>query len=59
VDPRRVDDTSGEAVGSDSNAICLHCSRTSHGVAQVAIHSQVASQGTEFVNVHNAEMAMY
>jgi hypothetical protein len=35
-----------EAIGDDSNLICLNASRASHGVAQVAIHSQVASQGT-------------
>jgi hypothetical protein len=30
-----------------------------HGVAQVMIHSQVVSQGTGVVNVHNADMAMH
>jgi hypothetical protein len=30
-----------------------------HSVAQVAIHSQVASQGTGVVKVHNEDMVMY
>jgi hypothetical protein len=30
-----------------------------HGVAQVVIHSQVASQGTGVINVDIADMAMY
>jgi hypothetical protein len=29
------------------------------GVAQVEIHSQVASQGTGAVNVHDADRAVY
>jgi hypothetical protein len=32
-----------EVIGDDSNLVCLNASRASHGVAQVAIHSQVAS----------------
>jgi hypothetical protein len=40
-------------VGDDSNVICLIASRASHGAAHFAIHSQVASQGTGMVNVHN------
>jgi hypothetical protein len=31
----------------------------SHGVAQVVIHSQVASQGPVLVNIHGADFAMY
>jgi hypothetical protein len=34
-----------KAIGVDGNVICLNATRTSHRVAQVAIHSQVASQG--------------
>jgi hypothetical protein len=49
-------DASKEAMGDDSNVICLHAP---HGVAQGASHSQLASQGTRVVNVHNADMAMY
>jgi 3-dehydroquinate dehydratase len=52
-------DASEEAFWDDSNAICLNAPRASHGVAQVAIHSQVASQRTGVVEVHNADMAMY
>jgi hypothetical protein len=40
-------DASGEAVGDDSNVICLNGSRSSQGIAQVAIYSQVASRGLE------------
>jgi ribulose bisphosphate carboxylase small subunit len=38
-------DASEAAIGDDRNVIC------SHSVAQVAIHSQVVSQGTGVVNV--------
>jgi hypothetical protein len=38
---------SRDAVGSDSNVTSLHGSRAPHGVAQVTIISQVASQGLE------------
>jgi hypothetical protein len=56
-------DASEEAFGDDNNIICLNGSRVSqcdsHGVAQVAIHSQVASQGAGIVEVYNnAVMAM-
>jgi hypothetical protein len=37
-------DASTDAVCDASNADCLNGSRVSHGVAQAAIHSQVASQ---------------
>jgi hypothetical protein len=43
----------------DSNVICLIALHASHGVAQVTIHSQVASQGTRVVTVRHADMAMY
>jgi hypothetical protein len=43
------------AVSDDSHQICLNA----HGVAQVAIHSQVASQGTGVVKDRNADMAMW
>jgi hypothetical protein len=46
-----------EAIG-DGNVICLNAPCASHGVEQVTIHSQVASQPTRVVNVHNADMAM-
>jgi hypothetical protein len=45
-------DAFGEAVGGNSNVICLNGSCTSHGVAQVAIHLQVTSQGHGVVDVH-------
>jgi hypothetical protein len=48
-----------EAIGDDSNVICLDAPLASHGVAQFPIHSRVASQGTGLVNVHNADMAVY
>jgi hypothetical protein len=47
----RDTDASREGVGDDSNAACLNGSRETGGVAQAAIHSQVASQGTGAVNV--------
>jgi hypothetical protein len=50
---------SKEAVGNDSIVICLNAPCAAHGVAQVTIHSQVASQGTEVVMVHNADTVMY
>jgi hypothetical protein len=43
-------DASDEAIGDDSNAICLnasHASHASHGVAQAAIHSHVVPRGLE------------
>jgi hypothetical protein len=46
----------GDAVGSVSNIICLNGSRS---IAKAVIRSQVASQETGIVNVHNADMAMY
>jgi hypothetical protein len=52
-------DASEEAVGDDSKVMCLHASHPSHGVAQVAIYSHVASQETGVGNVHDVEMAMY
>jgi hypothetical protein len=50
---------SRDAVGSDSDVTRSNASCTSHGVAQVVIHSQVASHGTGVFNVHNADMAMH
>jgi predicted carbohydrate-binding protein with CBM5 and CBM33 domain len=52
-------DASGVALGDDSNEICLDGSCASHGLAQVAIDSKVASQGTAAVRVHDSDMAMY
>jgi hypothetical protein len=49
---RRGTDASKEAVGDDSSVICLSGSRASHGVAQVAMHSQVGSQVAGVVNVY-------
>jgi hypothetical protein len=54
--------TNGEAVGNDSNVICFKgasCASHGHGVAQVTIHSQVASRGIGVIQVHFADMAMY
>jgi hypothetical protein len=53
----RGNDTSREAVGTYSNAICL--TGDLHGVAQVVMHSQVVSQLTGVANVQNADMAMH
>jgi hypothetical protein len=50
---------SGDAVGSDSNITPLNGPHTTHAAALVMIHSQVASQGTEVVNVHVADMVIY
>jgi hypothetical protein len=47
-----------QAVGSDSNVICLNGSCASYCVAKVAIHKEVASKGTGVFNVHNVDMAM-
>jgi hypothetical protein len=44
---------------TDSNVTCFNASCASHGVAQVAFNSQVASQGKGVVNSHNADMAMH
>jgi hypothetical protein len=44
-------DASQEDGGDDSHVICSHVSHVSHGVAQVATHSQVESQGTGVFNV--------
>jgi hypothetical protein len=52
-------DASKEAVGEDSTVICLKSSGASHGVAQVAIHSQIASWGTASFNFNRADMAVY
>jgi hypothetical protein len=38
--------TPGNVIGSDGNLTHLNGSRTSDGVAQIWIHSQIASQGT-------------
>lgn len=46
--------------GYNHNTMRLKFANTSpQGVAQPAIHSQVASRGTEVANVHNADMVMY
>jgi hypothetical protein len=50
---------SGEARGNDSNVAYLNAPSGSHGVAQVAIHLQVASQEPGVVNIQNADTAMY
>jgi hypothetical protein len=55
----RGTDASQDVLGSDSNVTGLNGLCASHGVAQVAIHSQVTSKETGVVNVHNADMAMY
>jgi hypothetical protein len=55
----RVIDASEETIGDDSKLICFNAPCVSHGVAQVVIHSQVASQATGVVNVHNADMTMF
>jgi hypothetical protein len=52
-----VANASGNAFDGDSNVTRFNGSHTSHGVAQVANQSQVASQGADVVNVHNADMA--
>jgi hypothetical protein len=57
---RRCDiEASVEAIGDDSNVNCFNSSSTSRGAARVAIHSQVASQGTGVVNVQHADFVMY
>jgi hypothetical protein len=43
----------------DGNVVYLNAPRVSHGVSQVVIHPQVASQATGVVNVHDADMVMY
>jgi hypothetical protein len=56
---RRGIDASEEAIGNDSNVMRVNAPRASHGVAHVAIHTQVASQETVVINVQNADMALY
>jgi hypothetical protein len=56
---RRDVDASELAIGDDSTVICKNAPLASHGVAQVAIHSQAASQGTGVVNVHHKGMVAY
>jgi hypothetical protein len=46
-------DASEEANGDISNVIGLNAPRSPHGEAQVVVHSQVASEGTGAVNIHN------
>jgi hypothetical protein len=48
-------DASEEAIGGDSNLICLNAA---HGVAQVAIYSQVASQGNSMIATSLQRAAM-
>jgi hypothetical protein len=50
---------SGDVLGSYSNGHSLNGPRGSLGVAQTAIHSQVASQGTNIVKVHDADLAIH
>jgi hypothetical protein len=52
-------DASGKADVDDRNVLCVTGLRASHGVAQATILSQVASQGTGVVTVHNADMATH
>jgi hypothetical protein len=52
-------DASEEAISNGSVTCLIDASHPSHGVAQVAIHSQVASRGTGAVNVHDAYMVLY
>lgn len=54
----RDTDASEKAIGSESNVACLHASNESH-VAQVAIRSQDASQGTVVFNALSADLAMH
>jgi hypothetical protein len=49
---------SADAIGSYSSVICLNAPCASHGVAHVALPSQVVSHGTGVVNVQGADMAM-
>jgi hypothetical protein len=56
---QRRNNASGNFVGSASNIPPLNGPRTSHGVAPVASHSQIASQGTGVDNFHDGDMAMY
>jgi hypothetical protein len=46
-------------IACESIVNCIKGSHASHGVAQVAMHSQIASQGTGVGNVHNVGRAMY
>jgi hypothetical protein len=50
---------SKEAIGDDSNGTPLSGSCAPHDVAQVAIHSRVASQWTGGINVQVTDMATY
>jgi hypothetical protein len=54
----RTTHASREAVGSERNGICLNV-HAPNGVAEVAIHSQIASQRSEVANGHNVDMVMY
>jgi hypothetical protein len=42
-----------------SNEMCLNAPHAYLSVAQLMIHSHVASQGTGVVNVHIADMVIY
>jgi hypothetical protein len=55
---RRGNEAYEEVIGNDRKAICLNAPRTSHGVAQVEIHSQVAYLGTGVVD-RQQDIAMY
>jgi hypothetical protein len=48
-----------KANGDDRNVLCVTGLHASHGVAQATIPSQVASQGTGVVTVHNVDMATH
>jgi hypothetical protein len=54
-------DAFGEAVVNENNLEYVHGPRAAHSVAQVRLmHSQLASQWTGVINVHNiTEMATY
>jgi hypothetical protein len=52
-------DASEEAIGVDINVVCWNAPRASPDVAQVAIHLQVAFQGTGVCNVYNTDMAKF
>jgi hypothetical protein len=50
----RVTTASGVVIGSDGSIARFNGPRMSPGVAQTVTHSQVASNGTRVINVHNA-----
>jgi hypothetical protein len=50
---------SRDVVGSGSDVAPSTTPRSSHGVVQSSIRSQVATQGAAVVNVHDAAMSMH